>query len=170
MPDDEALAGSTGPDRRRRLLLALSLGLGGGAFLLVAVPSVALLFWPLRRRELTGWQPAGAVDALEIGATSVVRVRADGLAWGGPSNETAFFVRRDGPRAWSAFSIYCTHAGCPVRWVEGAKLFLCPCHGGAFSREGAVVSGPPPRPLERLAVRVRDGIVEVRTRGVPLED
>lgn len=168
MSRDEAP--SAPPDRRRRLLLALTLGLGGGAALLVALPSVALLFWPLRRRELAGWQPAGPVDALEIGATSVVRARPDPLAWGGPSNDTAFFLRRDGPREWSAFSIYCTHAGCPVRWVEGAKLFLCPCHGGAFGRDGAVASGPPPRPLARLPVRVRDGNVEVRTRGVPLED
>jgi len=41
-----------------------------------------------------------------------------------------------------------------VRWNAPKKQFLCPCHGGVYDRDGRVVSGPPPRPLERLNVRV----------------
>jgi Rieske Fe-S protein len=33
-------------------------------------------------------------------------------------------------------------------------LYVCPCHGGAYDRDGRVVAGPPPQPLQRLAVRV----------------
>ena len=54
----------------------------------------------------------------------------------------------------------------PVGWVEGAELFLCPCHGGAFHRDGTVAAGPPPRPLPRLDVRVRGGRVELRTEAI----
>jgi menaquinol-cytochrome c reductase iron-sulfur subunit len=64
--------------------------------------------------------------------------------------------------------MYCTHTGCPVQWVSSAKLFFCPCHGGAFHDDGSVAAGPPPRALDRHEVRVRNGVVEVRTRKMPL--
>jgi Rieske Fe-S protein len=35
-----------------------------------------------------------------------------------------------------------------------ATRFRCPCHGGVFDAEGNVVEGPPPRPLDRVEVRV----------------
>src|SRR5262249_31738200 len=56
----------------------------------------------------------------------------------------------------------CTHASCAVSWNEGAKQFMCPCHGGKFDADGKVVAGPPPRQLERLTaiVQGQDILVE----------
>jgi menaquinol-cytochrome c reductase iron-sulfur subunit len=81
---------------------------------------------------------------------------------------TAAWLRREGPDDFVALSYYCTHQGCAVRWLEGAQLFICPCHGGAFYRDGAVAAGPPPKPLERLPVRLRDGRVEISTAPIPV--
>ncbi len=39
------------------------------------------------------------------------------------------------------FAINCTHLGCPVRWFEESKLFMCPCHGGAFYEDGSHAAG-----------------------------
>ena len=39
----------------------------------------------------------------------------------------------------------CTHLGCALRMV--GSEWVCPCHGGRFSREGAVLAGPPRAPL-----------------------
>jgi len=50
----------------------------------------------------------------------------------------------------AAFSAVCTHLGCIVQWQKDQNQFLCPCHGGQFSTEGAVVGGPPPKPLAKL--------------------
>jgi len=62
-----------------------------------------------------------------------------------------------------AFSAVCTHLGCIVRWQPGpGSVWLCPCHKGAYARDGRVVSGPPPRPLKRYEVAVRDGNVYVK--------
>jgi menaquinol-cytochrome c reductase iron-sulfur subunit len=156
--------------RRRRFLQLWTAVAGGAAALLAIGPPLAFLFWPVRRRPVEEWVGAGLAESFPPGETVQVRARVPGReGWSGPSAHTAFYVRRDGEDAFTAFSMYCTHTGCPVRWVPGANLFLCPCHGGAFSRDGAVVSGPPPRPLERLPVRVRDGNVEVMPTGVPLE-
>lgn len=54
----------------------------------------------------------------------------------------------------TALSLICTHLGCAVQWREGKQEFYCPCHDGFFDRDGGVVSGPPPMPLEALPVKV----------------
>lgn len=53
-----------------------------------------------------------------------------------------------------ALSATCTHLGCRVAWNGAADRFECPCHKGAYDRDGRVVSGPPPAPLPAVAVRV----------------
>jgi cytochrome b6-f complex iron-sulfur subunit len=54
-----------------------------------------------------------------------------------------------------ALSAICTHLGCIIHWHPERKEFVCPCHGGVYARDGHVVSGPPPRPLEKLEVQMR---------------
>ena len=67
-------------------------------------------------------------------------------------------------QGFAAYSAICTHLACTVRFSAepaAAAPFAhihCPCHAGVFDpRRGAtVVSGPPPRPLPQLAVRLND--------------
>ena len=68
-----------------------------------------------------------------------------------------FLVRSE--RAVRALSGVCTHAGCPVSWRPDQQQFVCPCHNGTYTLQGVVVSGPPPRPLDRVPVRIEDGNV-----------
>ena len=63
-----------------------------------------------------------------------------------------------------AISTRCMHLGCPVRYVEASKRFICPCHGGVYDFTGRVSGGPPVRPLDRFYVRVKDGQVQVGPR------
>ncbi|MEW5978102.1 MAG: ubiquinol-cytochrome c reductase iron-sulfur subunit [Acidobacteriota bacterium] len=56
---------------------------------------------------------------------------------------------------WRAFSAVCTHLNCTVQFQESTQHIWCACHNGLFDLNGKVVSGPPPRPLEAFAVRVR---------------
>ena len=67
-----------------------------------------------------------------------------------------------------AYSVICTHTGCPVsEWVKaegGDKNVLkCPCHNSEFDpREGAqVVFGPAPRRLAALPPAIADGSLTV---------
>jgi cytochrome b6-f complex iron-sulfur subunit len=69
------------------------------------------------------------------------------------------FVARS-ENQFHVISAVCTHLGCTVQWREGE--FRCPCHGSRYSPDGAVISGPAPRPLSWLAVSVApDGRLEV---------
>jgi cytochrome b6-f complex iron-sulfur subunit len=61
-----------------------------------------------------------------------------------------------------AFSAICTHLGCIVYWHEGRQVIQSPCHDGRFNPlNGAVISGPPPRPLPPYEFEVVVGQVYV---------
>jgi cytochrome b6-f complex iron-sulfur subunit len=53
-----------------------------------------------------------------------------------------------------AFSAVCTHLKCIVNWNEVKKMFECPCHGAKFNRNGEVLEGPPPRPLDLFKLQI----------------
>jgi cytochrome b6-f complex iron-sulfur subunit len=57
-------------------------------------------------------------------------------------------------KGFVAFSRVCTHLGCLVKYYPEKQLFICPCHAGTFDLDGKVVSGPPPKPLPKFAVKV----------------
>ncbi|MGB1711288.1 MAG: ubiquinol-cytochrome c reductase iron-sulfur subunit [Miltoncostaeaceae bacterium] len=51
----------------------------------------------------------------------------------------------------------CAHLGCPVAYSPGSAGYVCPCHGGAYNSRGLVTGGPPPRPLDRVDIKIVDG-------------
>ncbi|MDO8749678.1 MAG: ubiquinol-cytochrome c reductase iron-sulfur subunit [Dehalococcoidia bacterium] len=75
----------------------------------------------------------------------------------------AWIVTQDGQN-FTVFDPHCTHLGCPYTWTEepwkgegpykGQPHFHCPCHEGIYTIDGTVISGPPPRPLDRLLTKV----------------
>lgn len=59
-----------------------------------------------------------------------------------------------------AYSGICTHAACGVtEWNADTHVFQCPCHGSEFNpaARGMVVTGPAPRPLPRLPIKIIEG-------------
>lgn len=57
-------------------------------------------------------------------------------------------------KGYLAFSKVCTHLGCLVKFDKDRQEFICPCHAGIYDLDGNVVSGPPPKPLRKFAVKV----------------
>jgi menaquinol-cytochrome c reductase iron-sulfur subunit len=47
-------------------------------------------------------------------------------------------------------------------------LFMCPCHGGVYYKDGSVAAGPPPKGLTEIEVRINKADVEIRTAPVPI--
>jgi Rieske Fe-S protein len=98
----------------------------------------------------------GSVDATPLAHADDVRgtpLPVEPPGTGG----SAFLVRVSGHILM--LSATCTHAGCTVAWQASRREIVCPCHTGTYDASGAVVSGPPPAPLERLPVQLRDGQV-----------
>ena len=87
----------------------------------------------------------GKVDDFKIGETTAVEfIDSSPLPWAGVTAKTAAWLRRTGGQDFIAFAITCSHLGCPVRWQQSARLFMCPCHGGVYYEDGTVAAGPPP--------------------------
>lgn len=154
---------------RRRFLSELIWGLSAIATLAVGIPIVGFLFAPLFRATPRRWRTVGTSDSFPVGTTTEVSfLDASPLPWAGVTARTAAWLRRESEGEFIAFSVHCTHLGCPVRWLPNAELFMCPCHGGVFYPNGEVAAGPPPRPLVRYPVRVQDGRVEILTSPIPV--
>lgn len=152
---------------RRKFLTRLSITLGSIGAAIVSIPSVAFLLGLRKTPQL--WQTVGKVEDFELGSTVRVSFQdPSSLPWAGVTSQTAAWLRRVGDQEFVAFSISCTHLGCPVRWLATANLFMCPCHGGVFYADGTVASGPPPKPLSRYPARVYEGQVQILTSPIPI--
>jgi menaquinol-cytochrome c reductase iron-sulfur subunit len=153
---------------RRQFLIGLSFGLGGLAATLASAPIIGFIFTPFIRKKEEVWRAVGPVDSFTTGETTLVSfVNASPLPWAGITSRTGSWLRRVEGEDFIAFSLNCTHLGCPVRWLPGPELFMCPCHGGVYYKDGIVAAGPPPKPLPKYPVRVRNGQVEIRTSPIP---
>lgn len=154
---------------RRAFLTKFGIALGAVGTVLVGLPVIGFLFAPLFENPPEVWRPVGPVDQFKIGETVEVKFQdASPLPWAGVTAQTAAWLRRESAVKFTAFSVNCTHLGCPVNWLPNADLFMCPCHGGVYYSDGVVAAGPPPKPLPQYPVRIRNGQVEIRASGIPI--
>jgi glycine/D-amino acid oxidase-like deaminating enzyme/nitrite reductase/ring-hydroxylating ferredoxin subunit len=51
----------------------------------------------------------------------------------------------------------CPHAKCIVAWNNAEKSWDCPCHGGRYAPNGALLTGPARRGLEQVIIEHIDG-------------
>jgi nitrite reductase/ring-hydroxylating ferredoxin subunit len=73
-----------------------------------------------------------------------------------PTDVAPCILVRTGDASYVAYSRICTHNSCPVFYRPDENGLECRCHGGLFSIvDGAVLAGPPPRPLPRILLEVR---------------
>jgi menaquinol-cytochrome c reductase iron-sulfur subunit len=154
---------------RRKLLEGLGIALGTLVGAIVVWPGIAFVLGPVLQIPRNIWRPVGKIDSFQVGTTvKVAFPDVSPRAWSGVTARTAAWLHREAENVFEAFSINCTHLGCPVRWLPDADLFMCPCHGGVYYKDGKVAAGPPPRPLVKYPVRLRNGQVEIRTSPLPI--
>jgi Rieske Fe-S protein len=76
-------------------------------------------------------------------------------------------VRRASAQQFQVFAINCAHLGCPVRWFSQSKLFMCPCHGGAYYEDGSRASGPPERGLFEYKYKISGNSLLIHAGDMP---
>ena len=154
---------------RRRFFEKLCIGLGGLCATILGIPLVGFVVAPIFRKTKEKWIAIGKITDFEIGKTvSVTVTDPSPLPWAGITAKSALWLRRVSNAEFIAFSVNCTHLGCPVRWLADADLFMCPCHGGVYYPDGTVAAGPPPKPLIRYDVRTTNGQVQIKTMAIPI--
>jgi menaquinol-cytochrome c reductase iron-sulfur subunit len=147
----------------------ISLSLAALSAAVAAVPVISALVAPLLEQKENQWRTLGHIDDFPVGSTRLVSfANADAEAYAGMETKSAAWLRRSGPQTFTAFAVNCSHLGCPVRWEEQAQLFMCPCHGGVYYKDGTVAAGPPPRRLTEYKIRIVKNEVQLQTAPLPL--
>src|ERR1700744_3434796 len=135
---------------RRVFLFKLSLLINGAVGAVLAVPILGYLLKPAFKKSDSenSWISLGPLTNFPEGETRLVNFRNPiTTRWDGQTGDIPCWVRRVSGSTFQVFAINCAHLGCPVRWFAQSKLFLCPCHGGAYYADGDRASGPPERGL-----------------------
>jgi len=146
------------PINRRDFLGIATWAIGGVISLGLAIPAVAYVLGPaLQGNKSQNWIRLSSTSKVEIGTPTLFKAKVERkTGWITSEEEIAAFVLTENGRDFIAMSNICTHLGCRVRWLNDRQQFLSPCHNGVFDKQGSVVSGPPPRPLDRYEVKVED--------------
>jgi cytochrome b6-f complex iron-sulfur subunit len=145
----------TEEERDRRAFLGL---LAGGAFAAAAagtgVTAVRFLWPEVLFEEETRFR-LGRPETVQPGTVLVLL------------EQKAYVVRT--AEGFFALSATCTHLGCLTQYERDQHRFFCPCHGSRYDATGAVINGPAPRPLPRLALTLEDGalVLDVGKQAAP---
>ena len=164
MVDAESTSDSHSSVPRRKFFTLAIVAAGALITAIYSIPGVAYLLAPaLKKIESETWIPLGPASKVEPGVPTLFRadVRRQ-TGWIVNEEQLTVYVLTEDGRNYVALSNVCTHLGCRVRWVEGEQQFFCPCHNGVFDKDGRVVAGPPPRPLDQHPVKVEDGQIYVQ--------
>ena len=155
---------------RRVFLFKLSLLLNGLVGAIVAVPIVGYLLGPALKKGSSdnSWIALGSIGDFPEGETRLVNFRNPVTTpWDGQTGDIPCWVRRISGDSFQVFAINCAHLGCPVRWFAQSKLFMCPCHGGAYYQDGSRASGPPERGLFEYDHKIVSGSLMISAGKMP---
>jgi menaquinol-cytochrome c reductase iron-sulfur subunit len=160
---------------RRRFMTGVAHGAGAVAAAAFTLPALGFALAPVFHEAASiTWQPVGPPS--EFPNDNYIPKVINIVPGIGEAGNSIAYVRTRNPAIdtdpefrynhWIALSSRCMHLGCPVRWVQAAARFICPCHGGVYNVRGMVSGGPPVRPLDRFYTRLNTstGLVEVGPR------
>jgi menaquinol-cytochrome c reductase iron-sulfur subunit len=170
---DRGIAGSFEGETvtRRRAFEIGAQGVGGIAVAAFALPALGFALGPMFEDQLPESYTDVGPEKDFNDETYVPRV-IEITPGAGEAGKTTIYVRKTDPsrdqanadQPYVAISTRCAHLGCPVRYVQASRRFICPCHGGVYGFQGEVTGGPPVRPLDRFYTKVERGRVLVGPR------
>src|SRR5258707_12560215 len=156
---------------RRGLLMKVGILFNGLVATALAVPIVGFVLSSVTRGRAgayLSWVPLGSVAQFPEGETRLATFQNPYvMPTDGKTAGTACWVRRIAGDTFQVFAVNCAHLGCPVRWFPPSGLFMCPCHGGAYYRDGARASGPPERGLFEYPSKVDNGVLTIQAGELP---
>jgi menaquinol-cytochrome c reductase iron-sulfur subunit len=154
---------------RRKWLFRAGMALNAVAATLVGVPILGYVLSGLfGRKTNSAWIALGPVGNFPENNTRLATFKNPFVqSWDGQTGDIPCWVRRIEGEKFQVFAINCTHLGCPVRWFQESRLFMCPCHGGVFYEDGSRASGPPPRGLFEYQYKVENGQLVIHGGHLP---
>lgn len=146
-------------DFMRTTIVAIG-GFIGGA---IGLPAIPYIIGPALKKDEETWIRLGAVSKVELDTPTLFKTTLETqTGWISSAEEFSVYVLTENGQDFTVLSNICTHLGCRVRWIPEEGEFFCPCHNGVFAKDGKVVDGPPPRPMDRFEGKVEDGVLYVK--------
>jgi menaquinol-cytochrome c reductase iron-sulfur subunit len=148
---------------RRDWMKAAIVGIGGLIGASIGLPAIGYIVGPALKQAADSWVRLGSVSKVELNEPTLFKATVETqTGWIDTQEEVSAYVLTENGNDFVAISNICTHLGCRVRWIAEEGKFFCPCHNGVFGRDGSVISGPPPRPLDRFETKVEDGTLYIK--------
>ena len=146
---------------RRSFLKIVPLGVVvAGVF--ASIGGAAFRFLRPRVAAASGrWLEVASVSELSGSQPVTKKIVTENITgWAITSEEHNVFVLP--AKGNQVLSAICPHEGCEVAWDQNTNRFSCPCHESYFATDGARISGPSPRGLDPLPMRVQDDKLQVQ--------
>jgi menaquinol-cytochrome c reductase iron-sulfur subunit len=150
----------------RRSFFGVLLGIGtAGMSAILAIPVLRYVLYPLyAKSSKNAWTSIGAMSDFADLSQPILKPLAlkqvDG--WREVDSSQSVYVTKGPDGNLEVLSSICPHLGCTVGWRKQQNDFFCPCHGSIFDADGKRVSGPTPRGMDTLPLKVVDGKVVVK--------
>ena len=150
MSEDQKSSNENNSNNRRDFLGML---LGGGFFAWIIslfYPVFKFLEPPKIEEVKVSSVKIGAVEDMEKDSGKIIKF----------GKKPVIVIRKTGGE-YIAFAGVCTHLDCIVQFRKDYGQIYCACHNGRYDLNGRNVSGPPPSPLKKFGVNIKDGEVIV---------
>ncbi len=144
-------------DRRSFVKIVTSI-LGSLMAAIVGLPMIQYFISPaLNISTSDDWISLGPLENYPLDVPTSFKFTISRVnGWEKSSQSYGVFVFRQTGKDIVVFSDICTHLSCRVAWDAENEEYLCPCHAAFFDKYGEVISGPPPRPLDRYEIKLEE--------------
>jgi Rieske Fe-S protein len=143
---------------RKGFVKIVTTALGSLMATLVGVPVFGYFISPaLKKTAEEDWIALGPMDNYPPGSPIKFNFTLTKInGWERSSKSYGVFVLHSETGEVEVLSDICTHLSCRVNWNEENQEYVCPCHAAFFDINGAVKSGPPPRPLDQYEIKLEE--------------
>lgn len=142
---------SSNKDNNRRDFLGMLLGGGFFAWIISLFYPVFKYLEPPKVEEVNVSNvKIGAVEDMEKDSGKIIKF----------GNKPVIVIRKP-EGEYIAFTAVCTHLDCIVQFRKDYGQIYCACHNGRYDLNGRNVSGPPPAPLKKFGVTIKNDEVIV---------
>jgi len=151
---------------RKGFVKIVTSALGSIMAAIVGIPMIGYFISPATKKSSgDDWIALGSLENYPPGSPTMFNFNLTKVnGWERSSKSYGVFVLRSEGGEVEVFSDVCTHLSCRVNWNEDTQEFACPCHAAFFDKDGAVISGPPPRPLDRYEIKLEENQLFIHLR------
>lgn len=150
---------------RRNFVTGMIALLGSVIGAIIGLPAIGYMLSPALKKSRTqsdNWVPLGSVEDIPVDEPTLFTfTQTKQIGWERSANSYGIYVVKKSNGQLDTFSNVCTHLSCRVTWQEEEGQYVCPCHDGRFAKDGKIISGPQPRPLDQFEHKIEDGTLMI---------